>query len=46
MGIFGNHNNSYKKGDLIYVLWDNGYIFPASVIDSIKEEIYKSSKDT
>lgn len=40
MSIFGKRSNSYKKGDLIWVSWDNGYIFPASVIDSIKEELY------
>ncbi len=40
MGIFGNRNDPYKKGNTIYVLWDTGYYYPATVISSIENEVY------
>ncbi|HHF58619.1 MAG TPA: tetratricopeptide repeat protein, partial [Thermoplasmatales archaeon] len=40
MGIFGNRNDPYKKGNTIFVLWDTGHYYPATVISSVENEVY------
>ncbi len=40
MGIFSNRSDPYKKGNTIYVLWDTGHYYPATVISSIEKEVY------